>query len=110
MARRRLAWPLVARARSSLRLGRRVLRREASLPPQFLCPITGEIMRDPVTTCDGHAFERAAIERWLQSHRTSPMTGMRLESTQLVPAISLRQLIEGAMRRRDGTEEDVDSE
>lgn len=25
----------------------------------------GQIMQDPVTTVDGHTFERAAIERWL---------------------------------------------
>ena len=51
-------------------------------------------MRDPVTTADGHTFERAAIERWLRSHRTSPMTGAPLEHTKLAPAIALRQLIE----------------
>ena len=49
-------------------------------------------MRDPVTTCDGHAFERVAIERWLESHRTSPMTGALLETRALAPAIALRQL------------------
>ena len=75
--------------RASQRLGR-----TASFPPQFLCPITGEVMRDPVTTCDGHAFERVAIERWLKAHRTSPMTGVALETTALTPAIALRQLIE----------------
>lgn len=30
----------------------------------FLCPITGEIMADPVMTSDGHTFDRHAIERW----------------------------------------------
>ena len=50
-------------------------------------------MRDPVSTADGHTFEREAIERWLQGHETSPMTGARLEHTKLAPAIALRQLI-----------------
>jgi hypothetical protein len=63
-------------------------------PPQFLCPITGEVMVDPVTTCDGHAFEREAIERWLLVHDTSPMTGAKLEHKAVAPAIALRQLIE----------------
>ena len=67
--------------------------KEQPWPTQFLCPITGELMEDPVTTADGHTFERAAIERWLQAHDTSPMTGATLAHTQLAPAIALRQLI-----------------
>ena len=76
------------------------LKRTRSLPPQFLCPITGEIMREPVTTADGHVFERTAIERWLKTHSTSPMTGMSLEHTSLAPAHALRQLIESSQGRR----------
>jgi len=34
-----------------------------------------------------------AIERWLRTHGTSPMTGAALPHKHLVPAISLRQLI-----------------
>ena len=41
----------------------------------------------------GHTFERVAIERWLRTHGTSPMTGAALPHKHLVPAISLRQLI-----------------
>jgi len=63
-------------------------------PSQFICPITGEVMRDPVTTADGHAFERRAIERWLLSSSISPMTGSPLPHKQLAPAIALRQLID----------------
>jgi len=51
-------------------------------------------MRDPVTTADGHSYERAAIEMWLRTHDTSPQTNMALEHTNLVPAIALRQAIE----------------
>ena len=59
-----------------------------------------EGVRDPVTTCDGHSFERAAIERWLVAHQTSPMTGMPLATSTLTPAIALRQLIEATSRAR----------
>ena len=64
-----------------------------AVPPQYLCPITQELMVDPVTTADGHAYERTAIERWLRTHNTSPSTGARLANKQLTPAIALRQLI-----------------
>ena len=51
-------------------------------------------MEDPVFTADGQVYERAAIEEWLRSENSSPLTGARLEHKELVPAISLRQLIQ----------------
>jgi hypothetical protein len=36
---------------------------EFSVPPAFLCPISQDVMDDPVTTCDGFTFERNNIER-----------------------------------------------
>ncbi len=35
---------------------------EVPINPQFFCPITGDIMRDPVITSGGHSYERTAIE------------------------------------------------
>ncbi|CAI5521754.1 unnamed protein product [Closterium sp. Naga37s-1] len=48
---------------------------DEDVPPAFVDCITQEIMRDPVITADGHSYERAAIEKWLMHHDTSPMTG-----------------------------------
>jgi hypothetical protein len=39
----------------------------------FLCPITHELMTDPVIDPDGNSYERLAIESWLQQHSTSPI-------------------------------------
>lgn len=56
-------------------------------PPAFFCPISMELMRDPVSTADGHCYERASIERWFaQGSRTSPKTGVRLSSTTVIPS------------------------
>ena len=45
-------------------------------PTEYFCPITQELMFDPVSTADGHTYERAAIKRWLsKGKRTSPLTG-----------------------------------
>merc|ERR1712137_809450 len=33
----------------------------ASLPEEFVCPITGELMEDPVVASDGQSYERSAI-------------------------------------------------
>ena len=43
---------------------------------------------------DGHTYERSAIEQWLETHNTSPTTGVELESKQLVPNYPLRSLIQ----------------
>jgi hypothetical protein len=61
-------------------------------PPSFLCPIDRTIMRDPVSSIDGHSYERQHIERWLQSHNTSPVTGAVLPELTLTPNHALPQL------------------
>ena len=49
----------------------------------FTCPITHEIMWEPVVASDGHTYERAAIERWLAQFPAgkalSPMTQLPME-------------------------------
>ena len=64
-----------------------------AVPPSFMCPISHEVMRDPVTLSDGHSYERTAIERWLTTNDTSPMTGAALKGTDVVPNHALRNSI-----------------
>eukprot|EP00929_Paragymnodinium_shiwhaense_P083036 TRINITY_DN44075_c0_g1_i1.p1 TRINITY_DN44075_c0_g1~~TRINITY_DN44075_c0_g1_i1.p1 ORF type:complete len:302 (+),score=77.37 TRINITY_DN44075_c0_g1_i1:153-1058(+) len=59
----------------------------------FLCPITQEVMEDPVLCVDGHSYERAAIDKWLRQHQRSPQTGLRLVSKCLVPNVALKKAI-----------------
>ena len=48
-------------------------------PDHLLCPITHVMFRDPVVLMEsGHTYERAAIERHLQDHRTDPLTRDRV--------------------------------
>ena len=56
---------------------------EDGVPAAFRCPITTELMRNPVVASDGQTYERSAIEEWFGSHRTSPMTGARLTNLSL---------------------------
>lgn len=66
----------------------------SSLPNEFFCPITHEVMTDPVVAQDGHTYERSAIARWLdQGQLTSPKTGQRLVSKMLIPNHALRAQI-----------------
>jgi len=69
-------------------------RAEASdVPQEAFCPITQAIMADPVSTLDGHTYDRAAIERWLAQSSLSPVTGLALASRRLIPNYSLRSII-----------------
>jgi len=61
------------------------------IPYSFKCPISCEVMTDPVKTCDGQVFQRQEIEKWFRlGHRTSPMTGLELKSLDLKPIAVLR--------------------
>ncbi|KAF2730390.1 U-box-domain-containing protein [Polyplosphaeria fusca] len=64
------------------------------VPPEYRCPISTELMEDPVTTIDGFVYERKNIERWFQTHETSPCTNLVLASLFLTPNITLKQDID----------------
>ncbi|XP_068667561.1 U-box domain-containing protein 8-like [Aristolochia californica] len=65
------------------------------LPDDFKCPISLEIMSDPVILSSGHTFDRASIQRWLDSgNRTCPITKLPLPAQpSLIPNHALRSLI-----------------
>jgi hypothetical protein len=44
----------------------------------FVCPLTGRIMKDPVLAEDGVTYEAAAINRWLSENHSSPMTNLTM--------------------------------
>ena len=48
----------------------------------------------------GHTYERAAIERWLSDHQTSPLTNTPLDSKVLVPNLRLKAIADEAQRER----------
>ncbi|XP_062091335.1 U-box domain-containing protein 24-like [Humulus lupulus] len=61
----------------------------------FYCPITRDVMMDPVETSSGQTFERSAIEKWLaDGHAYCPLTITLLDTTILRPNKTLRQSIE----------------
>ena len=64
-----------------------------SYPDEFACPISYELMQDPVIASDGHTYERSAIAAWFERRRTSPITNEDLPNLDLVPAHAMRSLI-----------------
>ncbi|KAI9120855.1 hypothetical protein K1719_007888 [Acacia pycnantha] len=65
------------------------------LPDHFKCPISLEIMSDPVIIPSGHTFDRSSIQRWLNAgHRVCPITKLPLpDYPSLIPNHALRSLI-----------------
>ncbi|CAN6278775.1 unnamed protein product [Urochloa humidicola] len=68
----------------------------AEVPHYFLCPISLEVMRDPVTLATGITYDRGSIERWLftDGHATCPVTRRALspEEMDATPNHTLRRL------------------
>ncbi|XP_057477220.1 U-box domain-containing protein 11-like [Actinidia eriantha] len=90
----------------------------------FLCPISLELMRDPVIVATGQTYERSYIQRWIDcGNTTCPKTQQKLENLSLTPNYVLRSLItqwcakhnieqpmtvmNGRMKKSDGSFRDV---
>jgi len=74
------------------------------LEENLVCPISFELMEDPVILVeDGHTYERAAISEWLNTHTSSPMTNESLRSKQLVPNKLVKSLIRETLMLRGNT-------
>ncbi|TKY61321.1 U-box domain-containing protein 9 [Spatholobus suberectus] len=64
------------------------------LPPEFRCPISTQLMTDPVILSTGQTYDRPFIERWLnEGHRTCPQTQQVLSHSILTPNYLVRDMI-----------------
>ncbi|KAL6641662.1 hypothetical protein ACP70R_019843 [Stipagrostis hirtigluma subsp. patula] len=79
----------------------------------FLCPLTKQVMRDPVTIESGVTFERDAILKWFKEcdskgrRLVCPVTRKELSSTELSPSIALRNTIDEWMNRNEAAKLEV---
>ncbi|KAK4779770.1 hypothetical protein SAY87_015876 [Trapa incisa] len=65
------------------------------IPDDFRCPISLELMKDPVIVSTGQTYDRSSIEKWLEGgHRTCPKTQQTLTNNVLTPNFVLRSLID----------------
>ncbi|KAJ7538442.1 hypothetical protein O6H91_11G048000 [Diphasiastrum complanatum] len=68
---------------------------KVAVPSYFKCPISLDLMRDPVNVCTGMTYDRSNIERWLDDgHNTCPATMQVLQNQDLIPNHTLRRLIQ----------------
>lgn len=67
---------------------------DSQTPHEFICPITMEVMRDPVVMPDGHTYERSAIAMHLASNPISPLTRQPMSMNGAKVNFALKSLIE----------------
>ncbi|KAK9293239.1 hypothetical protein L1049_021230 [Liquidambar formosana] len=65
-----------------------------AIPDKFRCPISKELMRDPVVLSSGQTYDRPFIQKWLKDgNRTCPQTHQVLSHVFLTPNHLVRELI-----------------
>ena len=71
------------------------------IPHGFMCPITSELMSNPVYLhADGRSYEKAALDKWFATGRLlSPMTGLKIGSTNYKPNYNLKHAIDVSASR-----------
>eukprot|EP01083_Nonionella_stella_P064542 168298_1 len=67
---------------------------DEDIPNEYKCPISLEIMCEPVILSDGFYYEREYIEDWLRSHNRSPMTNLPLANPTLTADYAFRNKID----------------
>jgi ribosomal protein S10 len=66
---------------------------------EYICPITGAPIRHPVVDPITHRqYERAAIEKWIDLHHTSPSTVKSLLKEELLPSRDVKEFIDNQLR------------
>ena len=56
-----------------------------------ICPITQDVMREPVIDKEGNTYEKSAILEWLKTNNKSPITRNDISASELIPNRALIQ-------------------
>ncbi|KAK8494116.1 hypothetical protein V6N13_122218 [Hibiscus sabdariffa] len=65
-----------------------------NIPDEFRCPISLDLMKDPVIVASGHTYDRNSIAQWINTgHHTCPKSGQRLIHMALIPNYALKSLV-----------------
>jgi hypothetical protein len=72
-----------------------------SIPNEFICPISMDIMKDPVICEDGYSYEKNNIINWLKRSGTSPMTREKMSLERILPNDSVKSAIDKWNKERN---------
>jgi len=72
-----------------------------SLEKQYHCPLTKEIMVEPMSDFEGNSYERVAILKYLETSTISPVTGNPLYAIHLSPNSALKEKIRYTLKLKE---------
>ncbi|CAI9755271.1 unnamed protein product [Fraxinus pennsylvanica] len=68
---------------------------ELKIPDHFRCPISLDLMKDPVTLSSGMTYDRESIEAWFEAgNSTCPVTNRVLRNLEPIPNHAIRIMIQ----------------
>ncbi|GFP94883.1 U-box domain-containing protein 21 [Phtheirospermum japonicum] len=68
---------------------------ELTIPTHFQCPISLDLMKDPVSLSTGITYDRESIEKWIESgNATCPVTNQVLRNFDQIPNHAIRKMIQ----------------
>lgn len=70
------------------------------VPNEYKCPITKELMKDPVIASDGRTYEREMIEHHMRITKYSPITREEFLFPYLIPNWNIRVAIQDYINSR----------
>lgn len=88
---------------------------DRNVPSGFVCPLTMEVMFDPVLDAEGNTFERISLLQWLKQSPTSPISRQPLSERMVTRNNALRESIhefmgnEWVKQRQIATEKAIQS-
>ena len=80
------------------------------IPPDFYCPITGDLLNDPVSEPSGHTYERVSILTWLEKKKESPITRKYLDKSLLTENIGMKRSIDSIRGKVQSDQLKIDSQ
>lgn len=69
-----------------------------STPVEFTCPISMDIMNDPVIIQCGHTFDRQSLDIWLDSNSVCPTCRVNVNRHEISTNYSLKSMIENSLQ------------
>ena len=75
-------------------------------PEEFICPLTLEVMTEPVMTRLGHNFELSALLQWLERHDACPLTRNPMTLKDIIVNRALQARIEFWRKQHTGEEDE----
>merc|ERR1712190_219133 len=62
---------------------------QSGVPCKARCQLSGALMTDPVMSPDGYLFDRAALEDWITTYPSNPLSGTPLQMADCADAVEL---------------------